>query len=142
MGPPPEGYKLNGYEATTSTFDRVRIVPGDPEASELVRRIRGQALPRMPHDGPPYLADEDIALIETWIAQGARNAEGKPMPMPVGAAVRLHGKLTSKGGLDGLDLVAGPRMRIDKNPRPGAYVQVRGTINEVGQVVVDRLRAR
>jgi len=53
MGPAPEGYRLNSYEATLSTVDRVRVVPGHPEASELVRRIRGQALPRMPFDGPP-----------------------------------------------------------------------------------------
>ena len=36
------------------------MVPGKPEASELVRRIRGQAHPRMPFDGPPYLSDDEI----------------------------------------------------------------------------------
>jgi hypothetical protein len=55
------------------------VVPGHPEASELVRRIRGQALPRMPFDGPPYLSEADIALIVAWIRQGARDAAGDPL---------------------------------------------------------------
>ena len=52
--------------------ERARVVPGNPVASELVRRIRGQARPRMPYDGPPYLTDAEIDLIVAWIEQGAR----------------------------------------------------------------------
>lgn len=64
MGPAPEDYRLTSYADTISTFGRVRVVPGNPGASELVRRVRGQARPRMPFDGPPYLAEDEIALIE------------------------------------------------------------------------------
>ena len=142
MGPPPEGYRLTSYEATLSTTDRVRVVPGRPEASELVRRIRGQALPRMPHDGPPWLSAEEIKLIETWVAQGARNADGEQAAMPVGARLRLHGTLGPKGQLDALELTTTPHTRIDKAPRPGAYVEVRGRIDAGGGVVVERMRAR
>jgi mono/diheme cytochrome c family protein len=142
MGPPPEGFRLNSYAATLAADERARVVPGSPGASELVRRIRGQSLPRMPFDGPPYLSETEIRLIEQWIADGARDAEGRPAPVPEGAAVRLHGTLGPGGQLDGLDLAIGRRTRIDKSPRPGDYVQVRGRVDAEGRVIVDRLRRR
>lgn len=52
MGALPEGYLLSSYAATLASGERARVVPGNPVASELVRRIRGQARPRMPYDGP------------------------------------------------------------------------------------------
>ncbi len=142
MGAAPEGYRLTSYDSTLSTADRVRVVPGKPDASELVRRIRGHALPRMPFDGPPYLSDDDIRLIEDWVAQGARDANGKVAPNPVGASVRLHGTLRSGWRLDELELAIGAHTRIDKSPRPGDYVEVRGRLDETGNVKVGRLRRR
>jgi hypothetical protein len=142
MGPPPEGYRLTSHAATVSVADRARVVPGSPGASELLRRVRGQARPRMPLDGPPYLDKEETQLIEDWIAQGARDAAGVPAPMPVGAAVRLHGALTAGPGLDGLALQFGPGARVDKQPAPGAHVEVRGRLDSSGSVVVERLRPR
>jgi hypothetical protein len=142
MGPPPEGFRLTSFESTLAADDRARIVPGKPNASELVRRIRGQARPRMPFDGPPYLEREEVQLIEDWIAQGARRADGVPAALPVGAAVRLHGTLGPRGQLDGLGLVAGPRARLDRRLAAGAYVQVRGRLDQNGNVVVERLRSR
>jgi mono/diheme cytochrome c family protein len=141
MGPPPEGFVLTSHPATLSAADRVRVVPGRPQASELMRRIRGQARPRMPLDGPS-LADEEIDLIERWIAQGARDAAGRPAPMPAGAAVRLHGTLDADGRLDGLELDVRPQTRVDGNPGPGSYVQARGRLGDDGRVRVERLRAR
>ncbi|RME81187.1 MAG: hypothetical protein D6775_14245, partial [Caldilineae bacterium] len=69
---PPRGLRLDSYDHVLQggTY-RAVIVPGDPEGSELVRRIKGEALPRMPFDGPPFLSDEQIALIVRWIAEGA-----------------------------------------------------------------------
>lgn len=142
MGPAPEGYRLTSHAATVSPADRARVIPGSPAASELMRRVRGQARPRMPLDGPPFLDKEELRLIEDWIAQGARDAAGVPAPVPVGAAVRLHGTLTAGPGLDGLALRFGPGFRPDKQPAPGAYVQVRGTLDSSGGVVVERLRSR
>lgn len=49
------------------------VIPGKPEESEMVRRIKGEAIPRMPFDGPPFLSDEQIATIVAWIASGAPN---------------------------------------------------------------------
>lgn len=72
MGALPEGYLLSSYAATLASGERARVVPGNPAASELVRRIRGQARPHMPYDGPPYITDAEIDLIVAWIEQGAR----------------------------------------------------------------------
>jgi mono/diheme cytochrome c family protein len=141
MGAPPEGYRLNAYEATLAAAERARVVPGNPAASELLRRIKGQSRPRMPFDGPPYLADEEIALIERWIAEGARSAAGVAAPVPVGARVRLQGVLGEDGRIDGLAFDAAGA-RIDKRPRPGDMVELRGVIGEGGAIVVERLRRR
>jgi mono/diheme cytochrome c family protein len=141
MGPAPEGYRLTSYEATVSAADRVRVVPGQPLASELVRRLRGWSLPRMPFDGPPFLSEEDIKLIEEWIRQGARDASGNPARMPVGARLRLGGNLGANWTLDGLPLEVGGA-RIDKAPRPGDRVEVRGAVGPSGSVIVERLRRR
>ena len=142
MGGPPEGYRLASYADTISTADRVRVVPGNPEASELLRRIRGQALPKMPFDGPPFLTVDEIALIEQWIADGARDSAGSPAPIPVGSRVRLHGRLVSSNRLDDLTLVITGSTRRDKSPSPGDYVEVRGRLDADGRVVVDRMRLR
>lgn len=142
MGPAPEGYRLTSYEATLSAADRVRVVPGKPDASELVRRIRGQALPKMPFDGPPYLSDDEVRLIEDWVVQGARDASGKPAPSPAGGFVRLHGTLRPGWLLDGLNLAMGANTRIDKSPRPGDYVEVRGHLDPNLNVKVERIRRR
>lgn len=142
MGSPPEGYRLTSYAATLTTTDRARVVPGNPVASELLRRVRGQARPRMPFNGPPYLDQEETRLIEDWIAQGARDARGTAAVVPVGAEVRLHGTLDSDARLDGLSLVFGPRTRIDRNLATGSYVEVRGKLDESGKVNVERMRSR
>lgn len=142
MGNPPEGYLLDSYQSIMATSDRVRVVPGNPSASELVRRIKGHALPRMPFDGPPYLSTVEISLIEDWIAQGARNSDGSVAAHPIGSEVRLHGTLQAGWILNGLELVMNGNTRIDKSPRPGDYVQVRGRIDANGQVRVERIRPR
>ena len=51
----------------------------------------------MPFDGPPYLRDDEIRLIEQWIAQGARDAEGRSAPIPTGARVRFRGTEEVRG---------------------------------------------
>lgn len=142
MGPAPEGYILTSYESALSAGDRVRIVPGQPDASMLVRRIRGQSFPRMPFDGPPYLSAEEIRVIEDWIAQGAPDSRGQPAGVPVGAKVRLEGVLQPGWRLDGLALIVTRQTRLDKSPGPGDYVEVRGRLDRNGNIRVDRLRPR
>lgn len=142
MGPAPEGYLLTSYEATLSSVDRVRVVPGHPGASELLRRIRGQAHPMMPFDGPPFLGPEEVQLIEQWIAQGAPDTEGVPAPLPVGAKLRLHGTLGERWTLDGLPLQVDGQTRLDRSPGAGDYVEARGRLGANGSVRVERLRGR
>jgi mono/diheme cytochrome c family protein len=142
VGPAPEGFLLTSYESTLSAADRLRVVPGRPEASELLRRIRGQARPRMPMDGPTYLSPQEIQMIEAWIAGGARNAEGVVAEAPTGAKVRLHGTLVARWRLDGLNLDVGGNTRIHKSPDAGDYVEVRGRIDSNGRVIVERVRTR
>ncbi len=142
MGAAPEGYRLTSHADTLSAAERARVVPGRPEASELLRRIKGQARPRMPLDGPPYLGAEDIGLIETWIVQGARDATGKPAHIPIGARLRLHGMLDAAGLIDALDPGSLAGARRDKLPRPGDYVRLDGRLDDEGKVVTERLRRR
>jgi mono/diheme cytochrome c family protein len=139
LGAPPEGFRLNSYQATLDVRERARVVPGHPDASELVRRIRGQAWPRMPHDGPPYLLDEEIALIQRWVEQGARDSSGQVASIPAGTRIRLRGTLNDDGTLDGLALRGtGGKRRI----RPGAHVEVRGSVDANGVVTAGRIRER
>jgi len=142
MGAAPEGYLLTSYASTVSAADRLRIVPGIPLASELVRRIRGQARPRMPFDGPPYLTEAEILSIEKWVADGARDSAGNPAPMPTGHRLRLHGQLDNHWHLDGLPLTITNSTRMDKNPGPGDYVRVRGRIREDGKITAQRITRR
>jgi hypothetical protein len=121
--------------------ERAYVVPGNPDASELVRKIRGQSLPRMPFDGPPYLTAEEIALIEKWVAQGAMDEAGNKAEMPVGRKVRLRGHLTSATSLDGLPLAVGGRRETKKGTSVGDYVEVRGWVTEFGGIEVERIRA-
>src|SRR5512134_1456903 len=141
LGAPPEGYRLSSYENAIAATDRVRIVPGNPGASELLRRLRGQSQPRMPFDGPPWLSEEDTRLIEDWIRRGARGADGKAAPVPAGAAVRFEGILTARWAVDGTPLAA-EGARIDKSPRVGERVEVRGVVQQDGSVRATRIRRR
>lgn len=141
LGPPPEGYVLRTHAQTVAAADRARVVPGQPLASELLRRIRGQSLPRMPLDGPPWLSDEQTALIERWIADGARDETGRPTAVPAGAALRLGGTLTAPGQLDGLRFNASGA-RIERGAATGATVELRGRVEADGSVSASRIRAR
>ncbi|NMB61128.1 MAG: hypothetical protein GYA18_02150 [Chloroflexi bacterium] len=47
------------------------VVPGDPAASELYKRLTGDGVPVMPPTGK--LPDDTIQLFYDWIAQGAKN---------------------------------------------------------------------
>jgi hypothetical protein len=52
------------------------VIPGDPENSYLIKKLKGTpgiSGLRMPRNGPPFLTDGQILVIERWIQQGARN---------------------------------------------------------------------
>lgn len=142
MGGPPEGLRLKTLAQVLAGGERVVVVPGSPGASELVRRIRGQALPRMPFDGPPYLSEDEVGLISDWVEQGARDAGGRVAQVPVGRRVRLHGRLTGHWALDGLPLRVGPGTRLRRVPGIGGYARVRGVVQPDGGILATRIRAR
>ena len=142
MGEPPEGYRLTTHDATLTSAERARVVPGNPAASELLRRLRGQSLPRMPYDGPPYLDPTEIELVARWIADGARDAQGRSAPVPTGAKVRFEGTLGEAWRVDDLPLQVSAATRLDKHPTPGDRVEVRGRIASDGGVLAERIRRR
>lgn len=60
--------------------DRLRVAPGDPDASFLIDKLRNRDVStRMPLGAEP-LAEEDIARIEAWIADGALRRPGAEPP--------------------------------------------------------------
>jgi hypothetical protein len=61
--------------------DRLRVVPGDPEASFLVDKLRNRDVSTQMPLGAEPLAEEEIALIEAWISDGALRRPGaEPAP--------------------------------------------------------------
>ncbi len=57
------------------------VKPGNSAGSLLIQRVSGEAAPRMPLGGSP-LSDEQVAVLRTWIDEGARatrtSAPAKP----------------------------------------------------------------
>jgi mono/diheme cytochrome c family protein len=142
VGGPPEGLRLDSYDHVLAADERVAVVPGNVEMSEIWRRITGLSDPRMPFDGPPWLPDDDIRLIRDWIAQGARNADGTPAPMPVGERVRLRGKVTGENEIDGARFTVTGETRLDDIPGIGGAAEMRGEVQPDGSVLATRYRGR
>lgn len=142
MGPPPEGLVLATYQETMNGTERAYVIPGNSDASELVRKIRGQSLPQMPFDGPPYLSADEVALVERWVAEGAKDESGNKAEIPAGRKVRLGGRLTGATSLDGLRLQMGGRTEIKKRTLSGSYVEVRGRVTKDGGIAAEQIRAR
>ncbi len=79
---------------------------GDPDHSDLIRRMRGlDGKPAMPKGFPP-LPEEKIALVAAWIAQGARTEPPKTIfardvqPVLKAHCVSCHAGTSPAGGLD------------------------------------------
>ncbi len=54
----------------------ILVIPGDPKSSYLYQKLVGApgiAGLRMPRNGPPYLTDGQMEVIERWIEEGAKN---------------------------------------------------------------------
>ncbi len=118
------------------------VEPGKPDESELVLRLRGESEPRMPLDGPPFLSDAEIDLLERWICGGARDALGEPSPVPAGRRIRYRGRWSGTWEIDGVEVAVDRRTRIDDVPRVGDAAEVRGVIQADGSIRATRLRRR
>lgn len=69
----PKGLRLDSYEATVAGGrDGPVVLPGNAKESELVMRLRGESVPRMPFLDRP-LPEEEIDLIVRWIDAGLPN---------------------------------------------------------------------
>ncbi|MFZ3583537.1 c-type cytochrome domain-containing protein [Loktanella sp. DJP18] len=139
---PPEGLRLDRYDAILAGGDRLVLIPGNAQASEIIRRVEGLASPRMPFDGPPWLAVEEVTLLRDWITGGALSEDGIAAPIPVGGEIRMRGILTGATEIDGAGFEITPSTRIDDAPRPGEAAEVRGRIDATGRIVAERLRDR
>jgi len=67
------GLRLNALESAIQKLDsgHAAIVPGSPDQSELLKRIRStDPSDRMPPEGKP-LSEREQKLLENWISQGA-----------------------------------------------------------------------
>lgn len=75
------GVDLGGLDLTTlgklrlggTTSGANIIVPGDPDKSALIQKLRGTYAygTRMPKNGPPFWTDAEIELVAQWIREGA-----------------------------------------------------------------------
>ena len=66
------GLRLDARDAAVGLLDSGNhaVAPGDPDGSELLRRVAADESERMPPEGQPLDA-EQIATLRQWIAQGA-----------------------------------------------------------------------
>jgi len=70
---------VNAKAENCTGAERKRVVPGNPGKSYLLNKVRGTGLcsgSRMPRGcgngtGPKCLSDEDIVVLESWIAASA-----------------------------------------------------------------------
>lgn len=64
------GLRLDTYDAAVAGSENGPVlVPGNTTESELIRRIRGESIPRMPFLSSP-LPPEQIDLIARWVEAG------------------------------------------------------------------------
>ena len=73
------------------------IVPGSPETSKVVNRIKGENIPenayRMPLRGP-FLSDEKINSIENWVKfdlPGSSSGESHKVTISLGSEIKIEG---------------------------------------------------
>lgn len=142
MGAPPEGLKLGSLADILGSGERAVLIPGNAQASEIIRRVEGLAQPRMPFDGPPWLSAGEIALLRDWIDGGALDDAGNPSPIPVGRKLRLRGVLTAPDAVDGATFHGPAGLRTDQDPNVGRRVELRGRVGADGGIVAERLRGR
>ncbi|NLT71651.1 MAG: DUF1549 domain-containing protein [Verrucomicrobiaceae bacterium] len=63
--------------------DVALLVPGKPEASELIHIIERGEMPKKGKAMPPA----QLAILSQWIAQGAKTARPEPETLPIGAII-------------------------------------------------------
>ena len=102
------------------------IIPGDPEGSEVVKRITaGDPHDRMPKGRDP-LTSEEIAAIKKWIKQGARWAPHWAYVKPVAAAFpAVSDRHWPKAGIDHFVLARLDQAGLKPSPEASCPVLMR-----------------
>lgn len=141
LGAPPEGLKLGSLSDILNGGDRIVVIPGNAQASELIRRVEGLSRPSMPFGEPP-LPEDRIALLRAWIDDGAMDAEGRVATLPVGGSVRYDGTMSGATEIDGISFQVTPRTRVEDRLSTGDRAELRGSIGADGSIIAERLRKR
>jgi mono/diheme cytochrome c family protein len=141
LGAPPEGLRLSDLSLVLAGGESVVVVPGNPALSLLWRHVAGLEDPRMPFDGPPWLGDDEIALIGEWIAQGAKDGQGVPSAATAGE-LRVEGRLTGEREIDGGAFVVTGNTRVEDGFAIGGRYELRAEVGPDGTVTATRLRER
>ncbi|HUB51653.1 MAG TPA: c-type cytochrome domain-containing protein [Terracidiphilus sp.] len=142
------GLRLDSYEQLMKGgSDGPVVVPGDPTHSLLFERI---TLPRdntkaMPADGRAPLKPEEIALIQSWIDQGASATAGSVAGMsnrkepdesptwPVGDYSALTSEIAQMRAAQGPKLLP-----VSSNPSDGLILDTVDTANTFDDAALDR----
>ncbi|NLI32215.1 MAG: hypothetical protein GX422_05445 [Deltaproteobacteria bacterium] len=67
-----DGLALHTYESLMrGSRNGPVIIRKEPAKSILIRQIKGEKEPRMPINGPPWVTDGEVQILEKWIAVGA-----------------------------------------------------------------------
>lgn len=69
-------FGMRGLVNVNSAFGGKRVLPGDPDASSVVKKLAATVPPSLGQKMPlnyPALTTEEVALIRTWILEGAQN---------------------------------------------------------------------
>lgn len=80
------GLQLDSYDgAIAGSTKGAVLVSRDPAGSELIRRLRGESVPRMPFLGRPLPAEE-IDVLTRWVEAGLPDSDGRAVPPTQDAA--------------------------------------------------------
>jgi mono/diheme cytochrome c family protein len=142
LGAPPKGLKLSSLNEVLAGGDDVVVLPGQAQASEIIRRVEGLSMPRMPMDGPPWLSAEEVSLLRDWIDGGAMDDEGRAAPIPAGKRVRIRGVLSAANEIDGARFHLTAGTDLDHPPAVGGRAELRGHLASDGKIIAERLRSR
>ncbi|MEZ4697117.1 MAG: PSD1 and planctomycete cytochrome C domain-containing protein [Rhodothermales bacterium] len=105
---------------------KAAIVPGDPDASELIRRVvHTNPEDRMPKDGPE-LSSEQVRVLKKWIADGAAWETHWAYVAPIKESppsVKLSGRV--RNGIDNFVLARLEAERLEPSPEADCAVLAR-----------------
>lgn len=73
----------------------VAVLPGNAEASRLIRLLTGDAEPKMPPDDETPPSEADIELLEAWVNAGAKGPDGAEPDRTVLRTPRIDPATTS-----------------------------------------------